>query len=176
MNSVTIPLEITPQLEKYRAVLESAAKEDAKTPIFNEGKEHAAILMSVIFDNAKDYVDIYCNALNPELSMIDVYYDSLKNCLDRGVKIRLALQSSEAQIDDGAIALIKAKKDNIVKILTSEENNRIQQLLGNINIHFAVSDEKAYRLEYDPTNFKATSSFNDPLIANALQIAFNSVF
>ena len=175
MNSVTIPLKMTSQLERYRDVLVSAAKERAETPIFNEGKEHAAILMSVIFDNAENYVDIYCNALNPELSMIDVYYDSLKNCLDRGIKVRLALQSNEAQIDDGAIALINAKKDN-VKILTPEENSRIQQLLGNINVHFAISDERTYRLEYDPANFKATSSFNDPLIAKALQKAFNSVF
>jgi hypothetical protein len=53
------PFKWTSELKSYQELLEETASSESKWPVFNDGKEHAAILMSVIFKNAKDYVYLY---------------------------------------------------------------------------------------------------------------------
>jgi hypothetical protein len=171
------PFNWTFELKSYQKLLEESASSESKWPVFNDGKEHAAILMSVIFKNAKDYVYLYSRALSTDLSRFDIYYESLNDCINRGVDIKLLLQSQNAfSVDNPSIELIKNKKSENVKILTIEQSEVLKQRLNDMDIHFAVSDGKRYRLEYDIRDRKATSSFNDPSVANVLKGAFDAAF
>ncbi|MDR2651411.1 MAG: hypothetical protein LBC68_03730 [Prevotellaceae bacterium] len=182
MNNILKPeslthLELNDELLEYKRMLDKSVNENSNWPIFNEGKEHAAILMATIFDCAKEYVYLYCNALNPQLSSIDMYYDALEKCIQRGVPIRLALQSQDAlDVNNPAINLIQNSDKNKVVVLTEENDNLLKSNLNNMEIHFAVSDDKRYRMEYDKTNMKAISSFNDEKVALTLKKAIEPVF
>jgi hypothetical protein len=171
------PFKWTSELESYQELLEESASSESKWPVFNDGKDHAAILMSVIFKNAKDYVYLYSHALSSDLSRFDIYYNSLKECINNNVDIKLLLQSQNAlSVENPSIELIRNKKSENVKILTVEQSDILKQKLNNMDIHFAVSDGKRYRLEYDIKDRKATSSFNDPSVANVLKEAFDAAF
>jgi hypothetical protein len=111
------------------------------------------------------------------LSRFDIYYKSLDDCINRGVDIKLLLQSQNAlSVENPSIELINNKKSENVKILTVEQSYILKQKLNNMDIHFAVSDGKRYRLEYNIRDRKATSSFNDPSVANVLKEAFHAAF
>jgi hypothetical protein len=166
-------LELSDELLMYKNLLNKSAKENSNWPIFNEGKEHAAILMATIFGCAEKYVYLYCNGLNSQLSSIDVYYNALEKCIQKGVEIRLALQSESS---NPAIELIKSNPKNKVVVLSSELDNSIKNRLNNMDIHFAVSDDRRYRMEYDKINMKAISSFNDGQVALTLKKAIEPVF
>jgi len=175
-NILLEPFKWTPELKEYQALLEKSASTDSKWPVFNGGKEHAAILMSIIFKYAKDYVYLYSYSLSPELSRLDIYYESLNECINRGVKVKLLLQSSEAfDKDNPSIDIIRKNPSNII-LLTEKQDKNLKKSLNEMDIHFAVSDNKRYRLEYNIKDRKAISSFNDPSVANTLKNAFESVF
>jgi len=177
-NILLEPFNWTPELKVYQKILEESAQSDSNWPVFNEGKEHAAILMSIIFKQAKDYVYLYCYALSPELSRFDIYYESLNDCINRGVEVKLLLQSPEAfNYTNPSIDIIRKNPDN-AKILTEEQDKKLKENLNDMDIHFAISDDKRYRLEYNKKDRKAISSFNDYSVAkvlkNAFEIAFNN--
>jgi phosphatidylserine/phosphatidylglycerophosphate/cardiolipin synthase-like enzyme len=182
MNNLLKPenlshLELNDELLAYKSLLEKSVKENSSWPIFNEGKAHAAILMATIFSCAEKYVYLYCNALNPQLSSIDIYYDALEKCVQRGVPVQLALQSQDAlNVDNPAIKLVQSSDINKVVVLSDELDCSLRNKLNNMDIHFAVSDDKRYRMEYDKTNMKAISSFNDKKITLILKQAIETVF
>jgi len=175
-NLLLEPFKWTPELLKYQEILEESAQSDSNWPVFNEGVEHAAILMSIIFKQAKKYVYLYSYALSPELSRFDIYYESLKDCIERGVEIKLLLQSTDALNEENpSISIIRKNPDN-VQILTNGRKENLKKELNDMDFHFAVSDDRRYRLEYNQKDRKAISSFNDPSVANVLKNAFESVF
>ena len=175
-NSLLEPFQWTDELKNYQKLLEDSAHSGSKWPVFNEGKEHAAILMSIIFKYAQNYVFLYSCALSPEISKWDIYFETLKECIDRGVKVKLLLQSPEAfDNENPSINIIQKNPDN-VKILTKEQDKNLKRYLNEMDIHFAVSDDSRYRLEYNIKDRKAISSFNDPSVAKVLKNAFESVF
>jgi len=175
-NILLEPLIWTPELKVYQKVLEESVQSDSNWPVFNEGKEHAAILMSIIFKYSKEYVYLYSYALSPELSRLDIYYESLKECIDRGVQVKLLLQSPEAfDSTNPSLDIIRKNPDN-AKILSEEQDENLKKNLNDMDIHFAISDDRRYRLEYNIKDRKAISSFNDPSVAKVLKNAFEIIF
>ena len=156
----------------YKNWLNEISTSNSTTPIFNDGKERAALLMSQIFRSATDHVYIYSRCMNPELTSIDVYYYSLQECLNRGVQISVLLQ--EDKPSDSRI-LIEAAKNGSIKVLSPEQQKILQTSLDGNNYHFTVADSKIFRLEYDVKDFKAIASFNGEKIAKDLEETFSLI-
>lgn len=164
-----ISIEKTPELQEYEDWLQNLADKRMCTPVFNEGKEHAAILLKTIFKNADKYVYIYCCCLRDELTGIEDYHEALEAYIKKGKKIHVLLNDPNVDLNRPIFQLIG--RENI-KILDETKIELIDKALNKQNVHFTLADDCIYRMEYDIENFKALASFNDKRVGEVLKNAF----
>jgi len=170
-----VNIEKTPELQDYETWLQNLATNKINTPVFNEGREHAAILLKTIFEHASEYVYIYCCCLRDELTGIEDYYKALQNYVQQKKKIRVLLNGTKAEIDESRPIFQLIGRDNY-KILTKKQKEQMEQKLNRQNIHFTLADDCIYRMEYDIEHFKALASFNDKNVGLVLKNAFESAW
>ncbi|MDE5702282.1 hypothetical protein [uncultured Bacteroides sp.] len=170
-----VSIEKTPELQEYENWLQKLAVKKLNTPVFNEGREHAAILLKTIFEHANEYVYIYCCCLRDELTGIGDYYEALKSYIQKGKTIRVLLNGTKSEIDERRSIFQLIGSDNY-KILTKEQREQIEKKLNKQNVHFTLADDCVYRMEYDIEHFKALASFNDRNVGAVLKNAFESVW
>ncbi len=170
-----VSIEKTPELQEYEEWLQKLAEKKVNAPVFNEGREHAAILLKTIFEHACEYVYIYCRCLRDELTGIEDYYEALKNYIQKKKKIRVLLNGTESEIDENRPIFQLIGRDNY-RILTKKQTEQMEQTLNKQNVHFTLADDCIYRMEYDIEHFKALASFNDKNVGLVLKNAFESAW
>lgn len=174
-------------IAEYREIIRSLAEEKSSDVINNQGKLHAACVMSAIFDFAKNEINMLSGQLNSELTSIPEYFNSLLNYLSKdNVKLNLFLEKEpELENQSNALKLVldKAKEFPeriIVKFAeTDEQKTILAKLKSNNNgnaVHFAYADDQIYRLEYVPSEYKASVSFNNRNIVASLRNIFQKLF
>ena len=176
----------TLRLQKYQDFLERLAWDNSDLTFSNGGIEHATILMSVLFQNTKKIARVYCIGFRPNLITRSPYWESLKHYLDDPNHIILVLVETDGYIDAEPLQMLKEKKkerakigqgDNIiVKAINDECKQHISDTFGDKHCNFAIFDDDKYRYEYDPINFKAYGSFNQPDNCKILTDEFDTAF
>jgi hypothetical protein len=135
--------------------------------------------MEALFDNAQQGVKMYCHGLSAKLTNRDPYLSAFENFLKSGKKLKLLVETEEGitmeafqkvwQYQKKQLGLIECKKIN------EEGKKHINdQIMGKCN--FSVFDDKMFRLETNPENFKAFGSFNNVEISEMLTKVFDEVF
>lgn len=164
-------------LKDYREYLERLVKEKS-TDIFTNGDvSHASILMSVLFDNTKNNILMFCNGLNPKLTKEEPYNSSFKNYIKNGGKLSLLIETSEYQDEDMFKFLKEYESSNIqIKQIQGEDKMILFENLKSKHCNFSVFDDTMIRFEYDPENYAAFGSFNLHEMANTLSGIFNAAF
>ncbi len=171
---------IEPQLSKvklendllsYRKWLKDISEASSVEVIRNSGIEKASLLMAQIFNSANQYVYIYSGGLSEKLTGTEPYYSALEDCLRRNVEIKVLLQDERLQ--SPAMELIKSNNADNVKLLNVKEIYSISRELK-MDAHFAISDDKVFRIEYDVKEYKAFASFNNPKVVDVLKSIFNT--
>ncbi len=192
-------------LQYYREYLDGLAKKNpVSSEIFsNKGKVHASILMATLLINTEHRLDMYCQGLRPgilcgkdendEDGYRGAYWKAFKDFFNTSIKsgafgkesVRILIQD-EQWINNMPFKVVgKALRDNvtkdkvIVKIISSQARDLIEQSLGkkeNTNYNFSIYDDNAFRLEYEPDDYLAIGSFNDPSWCNLLREMFNYAF
>ena len=126
---------------------------------------------------------MFCEGFKPDLITQPIYWDALLEYLKDTDKSLRVLVNSNSYIDAKPLQTLFSKQsernndDTIqIRVITEEGRNAIKaQFNGALN-NFAVFDCLMYRLEYDPTDYKAFGSFNNPDDAELLLNLFNKVF
>jgi len=171
-----------PDLKRYREYLEGLLREQSSKIIMNGGVEHAAVLMSTLFDNTKQEILMYCRGLNPKLTNDESYFHSFSDYIEKGGKLSLMVETLEySKISKTFSFLInqqnKFDNHNIeIKIITPEDKKEIFKVLKSDECNFSVFDDKMIRFEYDPTNYKALASFNYTDMAKYLSTVFYDAY
>ncbi len=170
-------------LSEYREYLERLVNEKSPILFSNGGIEYASILMSVLLKNTAHSVCMFCEGFKPDLITQPEYWEALSQYLDDTGKTLRVLVNSDAFVDGLPLQTLFAKQrernsdDTIqIRLITEDGRTDIQtQFNGALN-NFAVFDNEMYRLEYDPSGYKAFGSFNNPSDAKLLLDLFNNVF
>lgn len=168
-----ISIEKTPELQEYEAWLQNLADKKQNAAVFNEGKEHAAILLKTIFEHAENYVYIYCSCLRDELTGIEDYYKALEGYIRKGKEIKVLLNNPDVDLNRPIFSVIG--RENI-KVLTEDQKKSMEKALNKQNVHFTLADDCIYRMEYDVEHFKALASFNDKSVGLVLKKAFEGAW
>lgn len=171
------------QLTEYRAYLEHLAKEKSQILFSNGGKEYAAILMSILLNNTQESICMFCEGFKPDLITEPDYWEALTKYVNATNKTLKVLVNSTDYINAKPLRLLfeaikKSPGDNRIQIkIISKEGREIirKQFNGELN-NFAVFDDSMYRLEYNPTEYKAFGSFNRPEESKMLKKLFNEAF
>ncbi|WP_289739511.1 hypothetical protein [Paramuribaculum intestinale] len=156
-----------------------------KSPLLfsNGGKEYASILMSILLKNTSKSICMFCEGFKPDLITETDYWEALSEYLTHTERTLRVLVNSNAYVDKEPLKTLFAKQaernndDTIqIRLITEEGRKDIMgQFNGALN-NFAVFDDDMYRLEYEPSEYKAFGSFNNPEDAKLLLELFNKVF
>ncbi|MCL6103769.1 MAG: hypothetical protein M1292_14990 [Bacteroidetes bacterium] len=146
----------------------------------NDGIGNAVIVSKEIFDHAKENVYIYCGQLNKKLTSDQLYFNSLISFLESGKKLKVLVSEIDGEYSPALQRVIeKSKVTNQVECRYLENNADINSHFtfnGNNNVHFTVADNKSFRIEFDPKEYKAFCSFNNIEISGKLTSIFLKYF
>lgn len=170
-------------LDVYKAYLEELARTNSSDLFSNGGKEHASILMSVLFNSAQKIVRMYCNGFKPDLIRTEPYWSTLNKFLEDKNKILLVLVETKDFLNAEPLQLlkkIKSLRQNretiIVKLIQAKDKDAISSHFDSEHCNFSVFDDNKFRFEYDPEDFKAIGSFNRKEICDKLIPLFDNAF
>lgn len=175
--------ELEENLEIYKKAVEEDARKGTDFLYHNEGNEHALIICSNIFKNAKKDIRIAANQLyNDDVVNTDEYIDSMKSFLDREGTILKILITNQPPEDS-------VKKDGTLYGMIYDhpayKQGRVQIKYGygksftgvdKKPVNFCTSDDKMYRFENDIEERKAVANFGDPERAKDLRKKFDNIY
>lgn len=166
---------LTPQeANEYREYLIKLADSDSKDIISNSGKDHAVVLYSILLNNSKSDVCIYCQSGNSPVWHAPEFIVALNKFLDKE-NSKLRILTSEEPALSPEITRRGVDKVEVYRIAASEEK-KIKDHFKNSKCNFAIFDKKMYRYEYDFEQFKAYCSFNAPEVVNTMRNLFDVSF
>lgn len=165
-------------LSSYRKYLEGLAASNSSERFSNGGKDYAPILMSVLFDNTVSIVRVYAKGFRPELITEPVYWSSLQKFLSKYKTIQVLVETADYRNESPIQAVKIASEQNPntgVRLISDEDKKTFDEILGG-HVNFAVFDTNKFRMEYDPNDFKAFGSFNDPETSKKLITLFDKAY
>ncbi len=173
------------EIQAYIKALNNLANNDDGMVFDNKGSEHASAVMGTIFKHAQEYVYIYANDMNGDISKDHYYLDELRGFLERNGKIRIFLDSlsnfDNSELLNPSITLLRNYKNNnaveVKEVTENFKNEMISIAKKKTLYHFAIADNKMVRIEEDNITHKAPfCSFNHPDYALKLRTIFDSNF
>ena len=177
MSDTFTPLEI------YAREVEKDAKEGTDYLYHNEGNDHARIICTNIFKNAKTEIRIAANRLyNDEVVNTPEYISSMKEFLDKPKTILKILIVEAPKVED-------VKKDNTFygmlfehpafkegRITIKEGRGKSFSDNNGNKVNFCTADDRMYRYETDITRRKAVANFGDQKRSKELKEIFDRVY
>ena len=169
-------------IQEYISTINSLITSNSSLVINNSGLEHAKILTSAIFRNAKK-INMLCGGLNSDLANLPEYKAEFFNFIDKpDSEIKIVFESNRGNSEILDFLLEKKKSDPLKNIeirLLAIGDPTFQNLKlnneGN-SIHFTTANHNIYRFEYNPSKFTAYGSFNRPEDVNKLNDLFFKMF
>ena len=170
-------------LEQYRNAVKDYAARGVNYLFHNEGDEHALIIFTNIFINAKKTIRIAANKLcNKEVVNQKEYVDSLSAFLDKkGAQLYILLTNrptkEEANVEGCLYKMLynhPAYKEG--RIIIKEGNGKSFRDQERNVVHFCMGDETMYRIENDVVGRKAVANFGDRKTTMVLSKGFDNAF
>jgi hypothetical protein len=167
-------ISVIPSLDDYKALIENLAANKESMQYVNCGKDHAAIVLSTIFDHAQNEVFLMAGKMNGGISSQEIYITALKGFLQRKGTLKILLDEYSPSNNEELFRLLS--KFNFYNPDQVQVKINASTKLRSKPVHYCVADNEMYRYETDVENYTATGSFNDPKSAGILTTHFNSVF
>lgn len=173
-------------MEQYRIAVKDYASKNVDYLFHNEGNEHALIILTNIFENAKDHIRIAANQLyNDEVVNTEAYVNAIKAFLDKGDTRLSVIITKRPEVDEVRRRSIKNtlywmlynhKAYRQRRVIIKEGNGKSFYDGKNQQINFCTGDVKMYRLEDDIENRKAVANFGDEETTTKFAEKFDTVF
>lgn len=161
------------ELKSYERYLRRLAENDSTDIISNGGRKHAAVLYSVLLDNTRNEIRIFCQSGASDVWHDPKFEESMTRFFERNPQASLkVLTPGEPALD----SKWTIRKNVTAFHLLESDKKKIYDHFRNNRCNFAVFDSKRYRYEYDRDDFKAYGSFNDPKIAREMVELFDDAF
>lgn len=170
-------------IKEYEEYLLDLANNNSKEIFTNGGIRHASVLMSVLLKNTKECANIFSEGFRPDIIQNPYLEELLKYTADKNKSLRILLESDK-YIHEGPLEVILQERERRnadegiieVRVITKEDKEHIFKQLKCKQCNFAVFDNKMYRFEYDPKNYKAYGSFNHENNSQYLLKLFDAAF
>lgn len=163
-------------MNNYLRYIQGLAKENSTESFVNSGPQHAAIVMSTIFKNAKNYIYLFSGNLNGDISNNEEYQKQLSGFLIRGGELKILLQKHSESSEPKIFNLFRFFSNVGSKISIKKHPYQIVDNNANKEVHFVVADDKMYRLENDTEKYLAVGSFNDISQSLSLKETFLDIY
>jgi hypothetical protein len=157
----------------YKNTIDTSAENKKDLVIHNGDINHASYLLYTFFKYAKKKICIFTGGLNEKMYCGGLIEEAV-NFLTRNPEatIEIAFQNCSSKNEIINRSLVRTILDN------DEIQDRLTLYMANdseyIN-HFAIMDNKAYRLEIDQEKKQAIANFGDADRTSALHAIFQSI-
>lgn len=163
-NYDTLPPETQKALEEYRKSVCILSRAGFHLEFNNKDPHHASIVMSAIFNTAKDFISIFCGNFSGQVSNNPMYLSTLTAAIAKGVKIDVVMEEKAPESSKCMDLLTNTSTTNnnvTVSVLHASYRKRLRSKGIEYLRHFTVADNRMFRYETDPQNFKAICNFDD---------------
>lgn len=177
---------MTKEMEQYRIAVQNYARNGINYLFHNRGDEHALIILTNIFKNAKRHIRIAANKLyNDEVVNTPEYVESMKAFLDQKdtrLDILITRKPTKEEVTEYGpentlywmLYNHPAYRQGRVEIKEGQgsffKNEEGEQ------VNFCTGDEKMFRLEGNVVERQAIANFNDEDATRQLIEAFDRVY
>lgn len=166
-------------MEEYRKQIEYLAKNKIRRTFLNTDEEHAAIVLTSIFESAQTIVRIFAGNLCHHVGTTPGYIESLSDFIDRGGEVRMLLNDCNDQdISNSNLFKRLAYYKSIDKPICIKKTTKKVYLTKDPEkkeVHFTVGDNSSFRLETDIAKRSAVGDFNNE-IAKKYASFFDEIF
>lgn len=173
-------------LKEYRLAVKNFAENGIDYLFHNEGNEHALIIFTNLFANAKEHIRIAANMLyNDEVVNTKEYIAAMRSFLDRYNSRLSILITNRPPVEDvrkhdketsfyWMLYNHPAYKQKRVKI--KEGSGNYFRGENNQQVNFCTCDTRMFRYETDIKQRKAIANFNNKESTQALENMFDAVY
>lgn len=152
----------------YRSHVEKLFDEGSSLLFQNKDKDHAAVLISTLFNKAQTEAVVLCRNLDKDFYDRPEVSASILKAANRGVNIKIRIQESPSE-GKFLLDLKKLQSPNISLVTCTPARG------ADLPINFTIVDRKAFRLENDRNTSCAVASANKPEVAERLLEIFESL-
>lgn len=158
--------------KSYREKIFRLAKGKKDQLFYNSSPEHAKIVHLAIIQNASRYVNILCSSMCSEISNNKEYCTSVDRFLSVPEhQMNIVFTDYDSSFHKKPIAgIFRRHKTNVT---IKKFDGHI--LLDRNEVHFTISDDRAFRLENNIQEHIAYGNFNNVAVASSLNEKFNEV-
>lgn len=153
----------------YKKHVERMFLDGSQIMFTNRDRDHAAVLISTLFNKAEREVVVLCRNLDSEFYSRDVVKEAIHNAIKRGVHMRIRVQ--EPPQSGELAALLQDPQYKNIDYAVFEPGSRG----ATSEFNFTVADSKAFRLEEDRTKHAAVACANNPELAKQILTVFESL-
>jgi hypothetical protein len=158
------------EVRAYKESVEQLMLSGSSMQVLNGKPEHAAVLFELFFKNAQRFIKIFCHRLDKRVFDRPEVIEAAADAAKRGVAIDIIVQSKSESLR----FLNRLKTLDIKESIRMELTENVDKpLVSQLEVNFAVMDDRAYRLEPDLRELKATACMNDTTTARQLAKSFN---
>lgn len=153
-------------IEEYELALQKYLNEDSNYVFKNSGIAHASAFTSTILSAATN-LKMICRGLGPELANSPKYIEKFQTFLNKeNSTLKIALETDDHLKNEPLLSIIKKVKESpkrfeIYKI-KKEIIEEVIRITKEVFPHIMLADNKIFRFENIPSEYKAYGSFNDP--------------
>jgi hypothetical protein len=164
-------------MSEYRKIASKYAENSTNQRIPNGKKDHAAILIELLFDHAKRDVRIFSGDLCTEVFGCHEVQNATERFLNNpgaSLKILIQKEHDESWLENHSYGKFLKEKASDFSGSVS-----VRQAVGNYsdNInHFATKDDSSFRYETDHNESRAIANFNEPETTTGLNKVFDQAF
>lgn len=171
---------MTNNLSEYRKYVKFLSQTNENRIFLNSDNEKAIIVFTELFAKAQKIMRIFAGCLSNDVVNNSDYISAVSDFVSRGGEIKILLNKfseDNAQNSDLLKRLafyqtekkpISVHKCNDKPYLTNDEEKK--------EVHFAIADNSAYRIETDIVNRKSVCNMNDTETGEKLAIFFDGLF
>lgn len=161
-------------MEQYKAYVRKRAEEKSNTLIPNGGIQHAEVLIESLFGCAEDTVSVFTGGLNSQVYATGAVLASVKRFLSvTSHHLNILIQEKEKVAKNNELITLcektEYKSQCTIKYVTNSDD-------ADVDSHFVVADDFAYRLEPDRLRPTAVACFNGKDISSQLNTKFTEMF
>ena len=161
------------EIQTYRECVEQLLLSRSSNPVSNGKPEHAAVLFELFFRHAQKFVKIFWQKLDERVFDQPQVIEAAADALKRGVAIDIIVQG-EPDAKKFMHRMRPLDQESEKMEIIEDANSKISAA-RRMKANFAVMDGRAYRIEPDASELKASACMNNPGIAAELVRAFNSL-
>ena len=173
-------------MEQYRIAVRNFAINGTNYLFHNEGNEHALIIFTNLFVNAKEHIRIAANMLyNDEVVNTKEYIDAMRSFLDKRNTRLSILITNRPPVEDVKSHEPKTSFYWMLYNHPAYSQGRVEIKEGGGNyfqgedgqqVNFCTCDSRMYRLESDIHLRKAVANFGDMVSTVDLEQKFDQVY